>query len=176
MIDFFKPLFSTHWLHLCVVVILVEMTVFISFLYLSPIDRHSYFQGFCGNLSVILEEELGQSLLCWNCIHSALGNNKKSHLIATMQLQDCPSDLKYRVSFHFALRGTPEGNSFPDEIVFPVLVGLEKHWSKSEASPLKQSLGDHWNEAGFPRLILSDQLHNWDVWAWKSPFCSFPQF
>ena len=132
-------------------------------------------KGFAG-ISLSYEEELGQSLLCWNCIHSALGNNEKSHLIATMQLQDCPSDLKYRVSFHFALRGTPEGNSFPDEIVFPALAGLEKQWSKSKASPMKQSLGGHRNEAGFPRLILSDQLHNWDVWAWKSPFCSFPWF
>lgn len=123
---FFSHFFSTYWLHLCVVVILVQMAVFVTFLYPSPVACHSYFLGFCWNLSVIQEEERGQSLSCWNCVYSALGNNEKIHLTATMQLQDCPSGLKYRVSFHFALRETPEGNYFPDEIVSAVLVGFKE--------------------------------------------------
>lgn len=49
---------------------------------------------------------VGQNF-CGNYIYPALGNNKKIHLIATVQWQDCPSVLKYKVSFHFAMKCTP---------------------------------------------------------------------
>ena len=127
---FFKPLFPPYWLYFCVVVILVEMAVFISFM-------SWLFLFLSGVLLDFLHhprEGVGTEPSCWNCIYSSLGNNEKIRLIAAMQLQDFPSGLKHK-SFLFAKRWNPEGNEFPEEIVSPVLdVGFKATLKKIEGT------------------------------------------
>ena len=69
---------------------------------------------------------VGAEPLLWKVHLPCSGNHEKICLIAPMQLQDCPSGLKYRVSFHFAMRYNPEGNQLSDEIASYFLLWVLK--------------------------------------------------